>query len=214
MNFNCCLSLSRFLLLVQYCESMLFFLVLFLFLTVFINLYSIFVLSLPFPTQLHPVLFFFFWTTLPSNVPLYTLHHPDCPIFVCHCLLNPAFIPLSHLFISLKALSSASKHTLTGWGSRARWPSPVWRHACSAWSRFLSMALCSWLSTLSFRWPTFVPRTSWIKTFSIGIVTKNQHNSNTLLEINRSYRLIIFCHIITGELFKFFFLSVIKSRLK
>lgn len=210
MNFNCCLSLSRFLLLVQYCESMLFFLVLFLFLTVFINLYSIFVLSLPFPTQLHPVLFFFFWTTLPSNVPLYTLHHPDCPIFVCHCLLNPAFIPLSHLFMSLKALSSASKHTLTGWGSRARWPSPVWRHACSAWSRFLSMALCSWLSTLSFRWPTFVPRTSWIKTFSIGIVTKNQHNSNTLLEINRSYRLIIFCHIITGELFKFFFYQWLK----
>lgn len=210
MNFNCCLSLSRFLLLVQYCESMLFFFVLFLFLTVFINLYSIFVLSLPFPTQLHPVLFFFFWTTLPSNVPLYTLHHPDCPIFVCHCLLNPAFIPLSHLFMSLKALSSASKHTLTGWGSRARWPSPVWRHACSAWSRFLSMALCSWLSTLSFRWPTFVPRTSWIKTFSIGIVTKNQHNSNTLLEINRSYRLIIFCHIITGELFKFFFYQWLK----
>lgn len=208
MNFNCCLSLSRFLLLVQYCESMLFFLVLFL--TVFINLYSIFVLSLPFPTQLHPVLLFFFGTTLPSNVPLYTLHHPDCPIFVCHCLLNPAFIPLSHLFISLKALSSASKHTLTGWGSRARWPSPVWRHACSAWSRFLSMALCSWLSTLSFRWPTFVPRTSWIKTFSIGIVTKNQHNSNTLLEINRSYRLIIFCHIITGELFKFFFYQWLK----
>lgn len=213
MNFNCCLSLSRFLLLVQYCESMLFFSI--------ISISNSFHKSLLYFCSLTSfsystapcVVFLFFWTTLPSNVPLYTLHHPHCPIFVCHCLLNPAFIPLSHPFMSLKALSSASKHTLTGWGSRARWPSPVWRHACSAWSRFLSMALCSWLSTLSFRWPTFVPRTSWIKTFSIGIVTKNQHNSNTLLEINRSYRLIIFCHIITGELFKFF-LSVIKSRLK
>lgn len=126
-----------------------------------ISLHSLFVFLLPSPIQ---------QPNCPPLVP-FVLHYPDFPLLSYHCLLNTAFIPLSHPSISLKVRSFATKHTLTGWGSRARRPCLAGCRACSVWSWFPSTALCSWLSTLCFHWPMFAQRISWIRTFSLGIVT-------------------------------------------
>lgn len=173
MNFNHCLSLSHSLLLVQYCVSPYHFWYLKL-LPVVMQHYSLFVFLFPLPIQWHPLLNH---TVLHcSLLCLLSLTSSQLSIFVCRHLLNTAFIPLSHPFISPKGRSFASKRMSTGWNSPVHWPCPAGSHVCSVWSWFLSMVLCSWLSTLCFLWLTFAQMSSWIKTSSSGMTKWNERH--------------------------------------
>lgn len=164
MNSNCCLSLSHSLPLVQYCVSPHCFQCYLKLQLVLIYINSLCVFFLPSPIQQHPPFF-----------------KPHCPALV-H--LMPCIIPFFHFCqslssqhscisfppIPLKARFLDSKHTLIGWGSRTHRSFLAGSRACSVWSWYPSTALCSWLWTLCFRWLTFALRSSWIKTFSSGIL--------------------------------------------
>lgn len=107
----------------------------------------------------------FFCTTLFSNVVF-------CIILIA-CFIDPSLLtavvsPLSHYPDSLKARSSASKHTWTGWSSRTRWLCPAGNLVYNAWRWSQFSGFCLWPSTTTFHFLTSAQTSSWTKTFSSG----------------------------------------------